>query len=111
MKGFLYILTAYLLGEIFSLVIGGMIPGTILGMIVMFCALQFRVIKEDDVKGAAGALLKDMMLLFIPISVGLMVAMDAIGGNLWKIIVILVSTTILVIGLVGFIQQKLGNRK
>ncbi|MFI3330287.1 MAG: CidA/LrgA family protein [Rikenellaceae bacterium] len=111
MKGLLYLLAAYFLGELLSVAISGFIPGTILGMIILFCALQFKVIKEKDIKAVANVLLDNMMLLLVPISVGLMIAASTIGDNIIQIVIILLSTTALVMGVVGLLQQKLGGKK
>lgn len=55
-------------------------------------------------------LLDNIMLFFVPISVGLMGTLAIIGDNLWTITVILVATTLLVIAVVGWVQQKIGGR-
>lgn len=110
MKGILYILLCYLIGELLSLLIGGFIPGSILGMLVLFGALQSGMMRGKDVKSVAGMLLNNMMLFFVPISVGLMTTLAIIGSNFWTIAVIIVITTLLVIAVVGLLQQKIGGR-
>lgn len=109
MKGVFYILLSYLCGELISLLIGRFIPGSVLGMLVLFGALQSGAIKSDDVKSFASLLLDNMMLFFVPISVGLMTTFALIGSNLWTITVILIVTTLLVIAVVGWLQQKIGG--
>lgn len=47
------------------------IPAPILGIIVLFLLLQFKVIKEEFVKDICEFLLKYMPLLFIPFLVGI----------------------------------------
>lgn len=111
MKGLLYILLAYLTGEGLSMLIGGFVPGSILGMLILFGALQTKLIKAEDVKGAAGFLLDNMLLFFVPVSVGLIASYKLIGANMLAITAILVLTTMLVVAVVGLVQQKIGRRK
>ncbi len=106
MKGILYILCAYLIGEGLSLMIGRLIPGSVLGMVVLLAALQTKTIKAGDVEAPARWLLDNMLLFFVPISVGLMVSWDLIAGHAWATVTVIVTTTLLVMALVGWMQQK-----
>lgn len=110
MKGLFYILLCYLLGELLSRLIGGFVPASVLGMLILFVALQSRAIRSKDVRSVAGALLNNMMLFFAPVSVGLMGAMAVISDNFWVIVIIIVVTTLMVIGTVGWMQQKIGGK-
>lgn len=109
MVGLLYILVAYAVGEGLSLLIGGFIPGSIIGMLLLFLALQSGLIKAETVKGAAKFLLDNLMLFFIPACVGLMVSYKLIEGHWLGVSVILVVVTFAVLAVVGLIQQKMGG--
>lgn len=110
MKGLFYILLCYLLGELLSRLIGGFVPASVLGMLILFIALQIKAIRSRDVRSVSGVLLNNMMLFFVPVSVGLMGVMAVISGNFWAIIIIIVVTTLLIIGTVGWMQQKIGGK-
>ncbi len=111
MKGIFYLLVSYLLGEALSRVIGGFMPGSVLGMVVLFAALKTGVVKADDIKGVATMLLDNMILFFVPIGVGLIATYKVIGPNMLVIVATLVVTTLLVIAVVGWMQQKTGGKR
>jgi len=111
MKGFLYVLLCYLLGEGLSLLIDGFIPGGVLGMLILFAGLQSRVIREKEVRSFCRLLIDNMMLFFVPIGVGLMVSYQLLLSNLWAILVILLVSTLIVMGAVGLLQQRFGGKK
>ena len=66
------VLTGFFLLGIFLHGLGLPIPGGVLGLILFFLALQAGLIKLKWVEEAAGLLLRHMVLLFIPLTVGLM---------------------------------------
>ena len=105
MIGLFYLLFFYFLGQCASRLIGGFIPGSILGMLLLFAALCLKIIKAEDVKGAAQFLLNNIVLFFVPISVGLMTSYTLISEHLYAIIVSCVVSTILIISVVGWFQQ------
>lgn len=110
MKGVLYILLAYLAGEILSTLMQGFMPASVLGMIVLFVALRLRIIRAQEVHRVSGTLLHNMLLFFVPVGVGLITSYDLITKHLWAIIISLLLSTVLVIVSVGYIQQKLGRK-
>lgn len=111
MKGFLYLLVCYLLGEALSLLISGFIPGGVLGMLILFAGLQSRVIRERDIRAFGRLLIDNMMLFFVPVGVGLMVAYELLLNNLWAILAILLVSTLVVMGVVGLLQQRFGGKR
>ena len=86
-------------------------PGSVLGMVVLFAALKTGVVKADDIKGVATMLLDNMILFFVPIGVGLIATYKVIGPNMLVIVATLVVTTLLVIAVVGWMQQKTGGKR
>lgn len=104
------IILAYLLGEVVSRLIGGFMPGSVLGMLMLFGALQGGVVKEDDIRGVANFILSNMMLFFVPVSVGLMVSYKLIGESWIGVVVTLLVSTMIVMSVVGLVQQIVGRR-
>ena len=109
MKGIFFLLAAYLVGEALSRLMGGFMPGSVLGMVLLFTALRTGVVKAADIRGVATFLLDNMILFFVPIGVGLIATYQVIGPNMLVIVAMLVVTTLLVIGVVGWLQQKTGG--
>lgn len=111
MKGLLYILTAYLIGEVLSILMGRFMPASVLGMLVLFAALRLRAVKTGDVRIASKLLLDNMMLFFVPVGVGLMTSYALIRDHLWAIIVSIVFSTFIVMIVVGRLQQRIGRKR
>ena len=63
----LILIACNFLSKTFSLIL----PSPIMGIIVLFLLLQFKVIKEEWIKDICELLLKYMPLLFIPFLVGI----------------------------------------
>jgi holin-like protein len=66
------ILTGFFLLGMFLHGLGVPIPGGVLGLILFFLALQIGLIKLKWVERAAGLMLRHMVLLFVPLTVGIM---------------------------------------
>jgi holin-like protein len=69
--GFAIILAFQLLGALIHRV-GVPIPGGVLGLMLFYLALSAGVVKMKWVERTAGLLLRHMVLLFVPLTVGLM---------------------------------------
>lgn len=110
LKGMVMIISIYLLGQIISRLIGGFMPGNVLGMFILFGLLQYNIVKEEDIKGVCNFILKNMLVLFIPISVGIIVNYQLIANDWLSLITIVILSTILVMVVVGHLQQYLSKR-
>ena len=106
----LVILVFYLIGEGVSLLIGHIVPGSVIGMLLLFLALSAGVVGPGSVDSVAKALTSNMVLLFIPPAVGVMSSLDIISRNIFGIVLASTLSTMLVIATVGLIQQKIGVR-
>ena len=104
-----YILFFYFTGEFISDVIDGFIPGSVIGMVLLFLALAFKVVKPNKVKKLSTLLTENMGLFFLPAGVGLMNSLGIISQYWVVIVTASVVSTILVIASVALIQQKLGK--
>lgn len=110
LKGIVIVLGIYLFGDVVSRLVGGFMPGSIIGMITLFVLLQLRVVNEEDIKGVCNFMLNNMMLLFVPVIVGIMASYTLIIDSLPTILVSLILSTIIIIVSVGKIQQTLGRK-
>ena len=81
------------------------IPSSIYGLVLMFLALQFKVIQLEQVKEAAKYLIEIMPLMFIPAGVGLMNAWGVLKPICIPVIVITIVSTIVVMGISGKVTQ------
>ncbi|MGC3978920.1 MAG: CidA/LrgA family protein [Paludibacteraceae bacterium] len=109
-KGSFFILFFYFLGEGISILINGFIPGSVIGMILLFLSLFFKLITPDKVKDVATVLTKNMALFFVPPAVGLMAYAEIISKSIWAISFALVLSTVLTIITVAWTQEYLENQ-
>ncbi|MFI3322119.1 MAG: CidA/LrgA family protein [Rikenellaceae bacterium] len=110
LKGIAIILVVYLVGEIIAKLLSGYMPGNVIGMLLLFILLQCKVVKEEDIKGVCNFILSNMMLLFVPVTVGIMSSYDIIKGSWLATIATLVLSAIIVLVTVGRVQQYFGRK-
>ncbi len=109
-KGFCYIMLFYVLGEIVSMLIGKLIPGSVCGMVLLFLALTLKCVRPNDVSRAATALTRNMALFFVPASIGLMHEYKILMSNWAVLLTVSVVTTLLVIIVVGVTEERLDRK-
>ncbi len=97
LKGIFIILTFLALGMFCSYGIGQFIPGSVLGMVLLFLALKFRIVKADDVRPVADFLTKNMTLFFLPASIGIMDQWGLIKMNILAWILVIAVSTVCVL--------------
>lgn len=110
-KGSFYILLFYFLGELASKLIGGFVPGSVLGMILLFLALYFKLLNPEKVKNTATTITKNMAVFFIPAGVGLMAYGEVLSKSLWAIVFGIGISTVLTIVVVAVVQEKIEKRQ
>ena len=111
MYGIFLILLSYLLGCFVAALIGNFVPGSVIGMILLFCALSLKWVRPGHVKKVSMFLLDNMMLFFIPVGVGLITSYTLLSRYMLAIIVASLVSTVLVIAVVGLVEQKLESKK
>jgi holin-like protein len=85
------------------------VPGSILGMIFVFVVLQTKLIRLDWVDFGAKWLIAEMLLFFIPSAVGIVQYKSMMFDNGLRIILVIVSSSVLVMIFAGLIAQKLAK--
>lgn len=106
-----WLLFFYLLGLGVSILIGGIIPGSVLGMVLLFMALALGWIGPERVDRLSELLIDNMVLFFLPAAVGLLTSIGLILNNLTAIVVAAGVSTVLIVAAVALTQQRMENRK
>ena len=106
-----WLLFFYLLGLGVSILVGGVIPGSVLGMLLLFIALALWWVEPGRVDRLSELLLDNMVLFFLPAAVGLIASVGLILNNLTAILVAAAVSTVLIVAAVGITQQRLEVRK
>ncbi len=101
-----------LLGEIISSVIASIvaIPGSVIGMVLLFLALQMNVIDLEQVDEVGTWLTDNMAIFFVPAGVGLLANFDVLAEYWVQLIIIMVVTVSLMMLFVGKIVQGIKSR-
>lgn len=73
-----------------------LIPGNLLGLLLLFAFLYFKIIPLGVVEEAANLLLDNMMVLFIPLNVGLMTVLPKLKQEWLAVFVSILGSTVLV---------------
>ena len=68
----LIILFVSFLGELLKSIIPLSIPASIYGMVLLFLALELKILKVSDIKETSNFLIEIMPLMFVPAGVGLL---------------------------------------
>lgn len=110
-KGLFFILLFYFLGEICSVLTGGFLPGSVIGMILLFLCLFFKLLHPSNVKDAATVITKNMALFFIPPAVGLMAYAEMLSESIWTIVIAIIISTVLTIIAVALVQEKMERKQ
>lgn len=110
-KGIFIVLLFYFVGQCLSYLIKGFVPGSIIGMILLFLCLYFKAISPDNVRDIANAFTRNMAIFFIPAGAGLLGSYGIISKFWMSILIVCSISTILVIAVVGIVQQKMEKRR
>ena len=98
------------IGNVISNVFRLPVPGSILVMILLFLALQFKILEFRHVDEAGSFLINNMTILFLPAGVGIMAKWNLISHFWAQILLIVVGALIinmLILGkLVEWIKVK-----
>lgn len=87
------------------------VPGSVSGMILLFLALHFGLVKMEAVEEVGDWLVNNMAIFFVPAGIGLMTNFDVIGEIWWQLLIIVAISASTMMWFVGFIVQFIMNRK
>ncbi len=87
------------------------VPASIYGMILMLALLMSGILKLEKVKRAGGFLTGIMPVMFIPAAVGLMEIVSEMKSALLPIALVIVLTTVIVMGVTGRTAQFIIRRE
>lgn len=96
----------FLLGELLHR-IGAPIPGGVLGLLLFYAGLQLRIVRLQWVERSAEFLLRHMILLFLPLTVGLIDMGAVLSGQFLAICLSLVVSFVAVLLVTGLLGQRL----
>ena len=104
---FCIILGFTLAGEALQRLLPLPIPASVWGLVLLFLALCFGIVKVEQVKQASVFLISIMSVLFVAPAVGIAENWSVISSRLLPIILLLASSTFLTFGISGKLTQWL----
>lgn len=110
LRQLLIILIFSFIGEILHSLIPIQVPASIYGLVLLFIALLTGIIQLSQVKEAAKYLIEIMPLMFIPAGVGLLESWGNLKSILIPVLILLVASTILIMGVSGKVTQGIIQR-
>lgn len=85
----------FLIGELITVLIPSPLPGNVIGFILMVVTLKLGLIKEESITHVTNFLLNNLAILFIPGGVAILKVLHLFNGNVLKLLLLIVVTTIL----------------
>jgi len=95
------------IGDVISKLINFSFPGPIIGMLILFILLERNILKIKMIEKGSSLILSNIAIFFIPPGVGLISALGLLDGNILKILITMILTTIITMATTGFVVQFL----
>ncbi|WP_052255615.1 CidA/LrgA family protein [Salinicoccus sp. YB14-2] len=107
--GMLYVL--YRIGEWIADTFNLMIPGSVIGMILLIILLFTKMLKIEWIEDGAGFMVKHLPFFFIPAFIGMMVYYKIFAGKGILLLIIVIFSTALVMVVSGLIGERFKRRE
>ena len=102
---FLIIMVVAFLGELLHHFIPLPIPASIYGIVLLFLALETKILKVSDIKETSSFLIAIMPLMFLPPAVGVIESWNILRESWFPYVVVTLISTIVVMGVSGRVTQ------
>ena len=99
-----------LVGDGISSVFHLPVPGSIIGLVLLFLALQFKLLRLRHISMVGNFLLANMTILFLPPAVGIMDKFQVIAPYLLPIILIVLGAIVLNVCVIAVVVQLIKTR-
>ena len=104
-SGVFIIILYYVLGNVVSSLTGHFIPGSVIGVLMLFLSLVFLLVKPSRIRPVAEFRTGNMTEFFIPASLGIMEQWGLIRPGVIGWVAVTFSTTLLVLVTSGLKQD------
>ncbi len=96
-------------GELIALGLALSIPGSVIGMVLLFFALLVSPRLMEKVEESSHHILKHMSLFFIPAGVGIMVSAAGVMQHWLAVVIAIISSTLLTLAITAISMRCLMN--
>ena len=104
-KQFLIIISVSLAGEFLAWLIPLPIPAGIYGLVLMFCALKFKLFPLEKVRTTSRFFIDIMPIMFVPPGVAILDNLDVLKAHWLQIVLTAFISTFIVMAAAGLITQ------
>ncbi len=111
LRGLSWLVLFQLLGTALNHLLLSMLPGPIIGLVLLLAFLMLRAEVGEPISQAASSLLRYLPLLLVPPAVGVMVYAAAIAEDFWAIVGALVLSLVIALTFAGWLMQYLIQRQ
>ena len=110
-ESFIILFVISCIGELMHTYIDLPIPASVYGVIILFLSLWGKVILLEWVESGADMLIAIMPLLFVPSVVKLVTLKELIMDNLFTLLIIIATSSVVVMVVTGKVSQWMIKRK
>jgi putative effector of murein hydrolase LrgA (UPF0299 family) len=111
LRGLTWLVLFQLLGTALNHLLLNIIPGPIIGLVMLLVYLMVRGEVSEPISLAANSLLRYLPLLLVPPAVGVMVYASEIAKDFWAIVGSLVLSVLIAMVFAGWLMQRLVARQ
>ena len=99
--------TITFMGEILNILLPFAVPASVYGMVLLFLALLFRVVRIEQIEETSDFFVGIMPVFFIAPAVGMMDTLPGIKGELLPVVVTTLITTVMTMAVTGILSQAM----
>ena len=111
LRGLTWLVLFQLLGTAINHLFLSMLPGPIIGLVLLLAYLMLRGEVSAPLSEASSSLLRYLPLLLVPPAVGVMVYASDIAADFWAIVGALVLSVLIALAFCGVLMQKMIARQ
>lgn len=111
LRGMTWLVLFQLLGTGLNVWLLPVLPGPIIGMVLLLVFLVWRGEVDAPIAEAASGLLRYLPLLLIPPAVGVMAYAKTLAADIWALTAVLLISLLLSLGFAGWLMQTLIHRQ
>ncbi|VXB68143.1 Antiholin-like protein LrgA [Pseudomonas sp. 8BK] len=110
LKGLTWLVLLQILGSLVSELLLPALPGSVIGLLLLFAYLLLRGQVSEPLSQASSILLQYLPLLFVVPAAGIMLASDALLADLPAILTALCLSLLVTLPLCGWMMQRRATR-
>ena len=109
LRGLTWLVLFLLLGTALNALFLTLLPGPIIGMLLLFVLLSLQIVRFSWVELGGGLLLRHMGVLFVPVAVGLVAWLEPLRQSFGLIMLCVVLGIVLILAAVGHLYQRMNR--